>query len=109
MFDIGFWELVLLGLVALLVLGPERLPAAARTAGFWLRKMRAMVASVRQEVERELYLEEMKQTLARQSPQEDLRKAAQETSKALAEVEQSVARSDLKKNRLPGSHEEEEK
>lgn len=53
MFDIGFWELLLIGLVALLVIGPERLPGAARTLGLWVRRARALVNLVRDEVERQ--------------------------------------------------------
>ena len=43
MFDVGFSELVMVGLVALLVIGPERLPKVARLAGFWLGKSRSMI------------------------------------------------------------------
>ncbi len=60
MFDIGFSELLIIGIVALLVLGPERLPAAARTVGGVLRKARQSWTSVRDEFERELSIEEMK-------------------------------------------------
>lgn len=66
MFDIGFQELVLIGVVALLVFGPERLPRVAREAGLWLRKARSMVASVKSEIDQELQLEELKQTLREQ-------------------------------------------
>jgi len=54
MFDIGFWELLLILLVALLVIGPERLPGAARTAGLWVRRARALVNLVRDEVDRQM-------------------------------------------------------
>lgn len=60
MFDVGFGELLLIGLVALLVLGPERLPGAARTAGRLLGKLRKSWSDVRAEVERELKAEELK-------------------------------------------------
>ena len=43
MFDVGFWELSLIGAIMLVVLGPERLPGVARTAGFWIAKIRRMV------------------------------------------------------------------
>lgn len=62
MFDIGFSELLIIGIVALLVLGPERLPAAARTVGGVLRKARQSWMSVRNEFERELSIEEMKRS-----------------------------------------------
>ncbi|MGH8531782.1 MAG: Sec-independent protein translocase protein TatB [Gammaproteobacteria bacterium] len=60
MFDIGFWELCLVGVVALIVLGPEKLPRAARTAGLWLAKARRTLATVKEEVNRELELEDLK-------------------------------------------------
>lgn len=58
MFDIGFWELVVIAVVALLVVGPERLPQLVRDAGRWLRAARRMVADTRAQIERELDLEE---------------------------------------------------
>jgi sec-independent protein translocase protein TatB len=63
MFDIGFTELLVIAVVALLVLGPERLPKAARIAGLWVRRARAQWYSVRSELERELASEELKRSL----------------------------------------------
>lgn len=63
MFDLGFSELLLIAVVALVVLGPERLPKAARFAGLWVRKARAQWASVRSELERELAAEELQRSL----------------------------------------------
>ena len=63
MFDVGFSELVLIGVVALVVLGPERLPGAARTAGALLRRARSSWANVKAEVERELAAEELKRNI----------------------------------------------
>lgn len=63
MFDIGFSELFLIAVVALIVLGPERLPKAARFAGLWVRRARAQWYSVRSELERELATEELQRTL----------------------------------------------
>ncbi len=60
MFDIGMGEIALTAVIALLVLGPERLPGAARTAGRVLRKARNSWQSVRTEIERELAAEELK-------------------------------------------------
>lgn len=67
MFEIGFWELVMVGVVALLVVGPERLPGLARTAGRWLGKARRLLADVKAEVDRELQLDELKQSLRQQA------------------------------------------
>ena len=63
MFDIGFSELLLIAVVALVVLGPERLPKAARFAGLWVRRARSQWDSVKQELERELEAEELKRNL----------------------------------------------
>lgn len=63
MFDVGFGELVLVGVIALLVLGPERLPQAARTAGLWAGRLRATVQRFTADVDRELKAEELRQTL----------------------------------------------
>lgn len=60
MFDLGFWELTIIGVVALLVFGPERLPELARNLGRWLGRARQMIWSVRNEIERELDLTELK-------------------------------------------------
>lgn len=54
MFEVGFSELCMVGLVALLVIGPEKLPKIARLAGFWVGKTRSMVASVKAEIKEEL-------------------------------------------------------
>jgi sec-independent protein translocase protein TatB len=60
MIEISFGKLVLLALIALIVLGPEKLPGVARTAGALLRRMRSGWDDVRAEVERELQIEEIK-------------------------------------------------
>src|SRR5512146_1232264 len=60
MFDVGFSELLIIAVVALLVLGPERLPKAARFAGLWVRRARAQWYSVKSELERELAAEDLK-------------------------------------------------
>ena len=63
MFDIGFTELLVIAVVALVVLGPERLPKAARFAGLWVRRARAQWHSVKDELERELAADELKRSL----------------------------------------------
>ena len=63
MFDIGFSELLLIAVVALVVLGPERLPKAARFAGLWVRRARAQWYAVKSELEHELAAEELQRSL----------------------------------------------
>jgi sec-independent protein translocase protein TatB len=63
MFDIGFTELLLIGLVALFVLGPERLPGAVRTAGLWIGRAKRSFANIKSEVEREIGADEIRRQL----------------------------------------------
>jgi len=72
MFDIGFFELVVVGVVALLVVGPERLPRLARTAGLWLGRARRTLATVKAEIDNELKAEELKEILAKQARENPL-------------------------------------
>jgi len=69
MFDIGFWEISLIGVIALLVIGPERLPAVARTVGLWIGKMQRFVSNVKDDVNRELETENLKKMLGNQESQ----------------------------------------
>ncbi|KAB7768439.1 Sec-independent protein translocase protein TatB [Xanthomonas maliensis] len=88
MFDIGFSELALIAVVALVVLGPERLPKAARFAGLWVRRARAQWDSVKQELERELEAEELKRSL--QDVQASLREAEGQLRSTQQHVEQEA-------------------
>lgn len=63
MFDIGFTELLLIGVVALVVLGPERLPGAVRTAGLWIGRIKRSFSAIKAEVEREIGADEIRRQL----------------------------------------------
>lgn len=63
MFGISFSELLLVGLVALVVLGPERLPGAARTAGLWVGRLKRSFNAIKQEVEREIGADDIRRQL----------------------------------------------
>ncbi|CAG8999400.1 MAG: Sec-independent protein translocase protein TatB [Candidatus Celerinatantimonas neptuna] len=60
MFDIGFWELVLCAVIGLIVLGPQRLPGAVRAVMKWVYTFRSMANQVREELEKEIQLKELK-------------------------------------------------
>lgn len=64
MFDIGFWELTMIAVIGLLVIGPEKLPDVARTAGKWVGRARRFVTDVKTDIDRELKQEELKKALA---------------------------------------------
>ena len=74
MFDIGFLEMVVVAIVGLLVLGPERLPGAVRMAGLYLGRIKRSLADVRSQVERELGADEIRQTLHNEKIMADLAK-----------------------------------
>jgi sec-independent protein translocase protein TatB len=69
MFDVGFWEILLILVLALVIIGPERLPGAARKAGFFVGKARRYIEGVRSEVEQELDVNEFKRLLHNQEVQ----------------------------------------
>lgn len=66
MFDFGFLELLVIGVVGLLVLGPERLPTAARSVGLWIGKIKRTVAGMQREINAQLEAEELRQKLSEQ-------------------------------------------
>jgi sec-independent protein translocase protein TatB len=85
-FDIGFSELLLLAVISLLVLGPERLPGAVRTAGVWISRIRHSFNEVRSELERELNATELKQDLHNQSILKQLEDTGRELNQDLDAV-----------------------
>ncbi len=99
MFDIGFGELLIIAIVALVVLGPERLPKAARFAGLWVRRARAQWHSVKDELERELAADELKRSLhdteeALRDSERRMREAAADTEREFADLRDSVTSTD---------------
>ena len=99
MFDIGFSELVVIGLVALIVIGPERLPRVARTVGALLGRFQRYVNDVKSEVRREMELDDLKKFQTQLTDQvrdvensihNELRSAEDVARGALAEAEQAV-------------------
>ncbi|TVO33887.1 Sec-independent protein translocase protein TatB [Vibrio algivorus] len=97
MFDIGFWELVLISVVALVVLGPERLPVAIRSVSKFVRTAKTMANNVKDELSQELKIQELQDNLRKaenmgmkdlspelQSSIEELKKAAQDVQRPYA-------------------------
>lgn len=86
MFDIGFGELILVLVIGLVVLGPERLPVAVKTVAGWIRVMRSMAANVQNELTQELKLQEL---------QDNLKKMEEQAGKAIS-PELKASMDDLK-------------
>lgn len=74
MFDLGFLEMVVVAVVALLVLGPDKLPGAVRTVGLYVGRIKRGIAEVRSQVEREIGADELRQTLHNEKVMADLAK-----------------------------------
>ncbi|MGF1911258.1 Sec-independent protein translocase protein TatB [Vibrio kasasachensis] len=97
MFDIGFWELVLISVVALVVLGPERLPHAIRSVSRFVSSAKSMANSVKDEISHELKVQELQENLrkAEQMGMEDLspelKSSVDELKKAAQEVQRPYA------------------
>ena len=101
MFDIGFPELLLVSVVALLVVGPDRLPESIRTLTLWLGRFRRSFANIKQEIENEIGADEIRAQIYNDSILEDIAKSKEtledvrsELTGAIAEVDGSVT--DLK-------------
>lgn len=97
MFDVGFQEIVLIGVIALMVIGPERLPSVARSVGLWVGKIQRFVAGVKSDIASELKTDELRSLLTNQEDQirelkemvnetrSDLEKTAKTASDSLSE------------------------
>jgi sec-independent protein translocase protein TatB len=102
MFDIGMLELGLIAVVALLVIGPERLPAVARTVGFWFGKARKFVTSVQNDFNREVVKsEELKRLMEEQSNIKDVHEIIEHTLDASRKTVSTSANLEEGKKQTP--------
>ncbi|MBW6390502.1 MAG: Sec-independent protein translocase protein TatB [Halomonas sp.] len=108
MFDIGFLELLIIGIVGLLVLGPERLPKAARTVGLWVGKIKRTVSSMQREINSQLEAEELRQKLKEQQTKldESLNKAKRDVESIAETPSSSTVSPDAQS--VPGQDEAQE-
>lgn len=84
MFDIAFTELMVVGVIALLVIGPERLPKVARTAGQWLGRLNRYVSQVKQDIDRDIKLDELRKM------QQEMKDSAQRYEIMAGDVKREV-------------------
>lgn len=102
MFDIGMLELGLIAVVALLVIGPERLPAVARTVGFWFGKTRKFVTSVQEDFNREVVKsEELKRIMEEQSNIKDVHEIIENTLDESRKTVSTSANLETEKKQTP--------
>ncbi len=90
MFDIGFFELLLIGVIALLVIGPERLPKVAHTAGLWFGRARRTVMDVKADIDKELKAEELKRILDEQAKSTGIHEIIEETRESVDKLKSDV-------------------
>ncbi len=90
MFDIGFWELAIIGVVTLVVVGPERMPGLARTAGKWFGRLTRFIGTVKADIDRELKAEEMKKAMEKHTAGTGLHEIIEETKSDLDEIKQTT-------------------
>ena len=89
MFDIGFWEIMLISVIGLVVLGPQRLPIAIRTVLKWVNTAKSMANSVKNEISQELELHEMNENMIKASKQ-GLNKIDPDLKASIDEMKESV-------------------
>jgi len=108
MFDVGFWELMLIGVVALVVIGPERLPGVARTAGKWLGKGKRFLTDVKADIDQELKAEELKQIIEVQRQNKPLQEIIDSATESMGEIKSDTEKlmSDLEKTTPDASAEQ---
>lgn len=97
MFDIGFTELLVIAIVALIVLGPKRLPEVARTAGQWMGKLRRFMSDVKQDIDREMQQAELAELRNLKRELDETRRVMEETSGQL------LAQADIAAAAEPGA------
>ena len=96
MFDIGFWELSIIGIVALIVIGPERLPGVARTAGKWFGKANRFVSNVKDDIAKEMKSEDLQNILKQQQDLADeFKQVANQTKDTVNSIDTTLGIDDL--------------
>ena len=104
MFDVGFQELTLISVIALIVVGPERLPKMARTIGLWMGKIRYYVGQIKSDIDREVRAQELKEMLNKPAEElDDLYKVAEETKGTLDEAKGALGEAKTAFDSAPAS------
>jgi len=90
MFDIGFWEFALIGVITLIVVGPERMPAIARKAGQYAGKAKRFIAKIQEDVGDEIEADKLKEHLNLEDKDSNIVEIFKETKKSLNEIKQDA-------------------
>ncbi|MCK5893579.1 MAG: twin-arginine translocase subunit TatB [Endozoicomonadaceae bacterium] len=90
MFDIGFFELLVVVVVALIVLGPERLPVAIKVSAVWVGRLRRTVQSIQQEIEKEINMDEVRRDIHNESVMAELKKSRDRVQKEVEDLNRQI-------------------
>ncbi len=90
MFDIGFWELALIAIIALLVVGPERMPALAKKVGSYIGKLKKFIANVKSDVEDNINEDTFVQKMSLTDEKSKILEVVKDSKKQLSAVEKSI-------------------
>ncbi len=90
MFDIGFLELLIIAVIALVVLGPERLPIAIKTTAIWVGRIKRSFQGIKSEIERELKVDEIRQEVHNASIMDDLKKTREELDQGVSSMKSTL-------------------
>lgn len=96
MFDIGFFEIVIVGIIALLVLGPEKLPGTIRTLSLWIGRLRRSFNSIKQDIEREIGADEIRRQLRNEEIMEKFRNTQAQVQDSIKSIKKET--DEFKKN-----------
>ncbi|MDC9715491.1 MAG: Sec-independent protein translocase protein TatB [Gammaproteobacteria bacterium] len=86
MFDIGFWEFALIGVITLIIVGPERMPAIARSAGKYVGKVKRFIANIQDDIGEELKADELKEHLNIMDKESNILEVFDDTKDALDKI-----------------------
>ena len=90
MFDIGFSELLVIAVITLIVMGPERLPETVRSISLWFGRMKQMIASARQELENEVGIDEIRRQLQNEKIMRDLDAAKENIETTITDTQAAI-------------------
>ena len=96
MFDFGFWEIAIIGIITLIVVGPEKMPALARKAGLYVGKFIKFVSKIQNDINNEIKSEELKEQLSIKDDKSSLSQTVEEAKSSIDEIKKEAAKiSDL--------------
>lgn len=107
MFDIGFLELLMIAVIGLLVMGPERLPGAIRTGSLWLGRLRKSFNDIKADIEREVGADDIRQQLHNENILKDIERAKQSIDDGINSIKPDLSHFEAELNEAVGNQHEE--